>query len=244
MATLRATRRSKRLANWHCNLSKKPPSQKELNAAQEYAVSRRYLPLSPKMGRVSAFQELHRELIKSSALYESKDLQNKRDAVALAILAVERYINQRGLAPITSRPLMRVLSALTERENNTLDPLFSERPRASRPKSTLADHQRAGAIAAMANHWLAHNRDKTRPQREQLSEIARKLRSGGLEGVTAARIKQARELVSAETKEHPACSFYTMIEGWLRDTSANFGEENAFSIVLPILAENIDILKN
>lgn len=213
------------------------PTKEAKKEARKFAEERRYDRSEPKVGRVQAFEQLANSLSANAKLYESEDIQDKRDAVAASLLAVCSYLDNRGISLATQRPIMRVVSALVERENNNLDKLFCEREKASRPKTPLAKHQQAGAIAAFANHWLEHHRDKTRPKKEQLGEVARRLENCGLGTLSSAKIKSARELVAQESTDHPARMMCDTVTQWLAKAGSDYGTNEALSIVLPMVAQ-------
>lgn len=208
-----------------------------MEEASKHAREHRYGRQKPTKGRLVAVWELEALLIEHAKLYESEAIQDKRDAVAASLLAVCDYLQVIGINIAALRPILRPIEALVEREKNSIDPLFSERIRASRPKTPLNKLQQDGAIAALANYWIEHHRDKTRTIREQLSEIARRLDGNGLGKMDSARVKQARELVSQGESGHPARPMAETVTAWLNRAGADYGPQNALGIILPFLRE-------
>lgn len=186
-------------------------------------------------GRVQALNDLHEQLVSDAQLYESEDIQDKRDAVAHALLAVGEYLRSQGFAGLTIAPLMRPVAALTERENNSLDLMFAQRANANRPKKTLAEHERTGILAALAEAWLRTHEHDDRRQRDKLAEAARKMKGRWFGAVTGAQLKAAREIVSQEAKDHPAVTTAKMLYAYFVDAAEKFGAENAFPIMVRML---------
>lgn len=216
------------------------PSREQKAQAAKEAAKLRYARSPATIGRIEAFNLLELKLVDHARLYETGEAQDQRDAIAASIKDVSEYLTSRGLALAAQRPLMRTLSALVERENGALDPLFCERAnraKGGRPSKSVGLHQQDGAIAAFANYWLKHHADKTRPVKDQFPEVARRLENKGLGSVNAARIKQAREVVSREVADHPARSMHDMIAGWLEQAAHDHGELNAIGVMLPIIAQ-------
>lgn len=210
------------------------PTREAMDQAQKVIEQTRYDREPPKAGRVKSFDTMALKLADAAKLFDSDNLQNKRDAVAFTIMAINDYLNARGISGSSRKPLMRILSALIERERNLLDPIFCERKAAHAPQSPLIKLHEDGVIAALANHWLEYHRDKTMKQKDQFPIIARLLQGKGLGDVTASRIKQARELVSQEAKNHPAKIVYYAVVGHLKTASDEWGPKSAISIILPV----------
>ncbi len=219
------------------------PTEEAKELAIDLAVARQFERQQPRKGRIEAFELLAARLDSDARLYEVGDIQDQRDAVADCLLAIHDYLDDRGISPRTQRPLMRAVSALVERENNNLDALFCEPKGAHRPKSPLGKLQQDGAIAAFANHWLKYHRDTTRTQREQFGEIARRLDGNNLGKMDAARIKQARELVSQEPADHPARKMHDVVDFWLTKASNDFSPSEALGIILPMTAQFSNLWK-
>ena len=186
-------------------------------------------------GRVAALNKLHIQLLDDALLYESEDIQDQRDAVAHALLAVADFLEAQGFAKCTTAPLIRPVAALAERENNSLDLMFSQRKRGGRPKATVADHERTGILAGLAEAWLRSHEHDDRPQSIKLAEAARKMTGRWFKGVTPAQLETARELVSQEAKDHPAVRHAQMFYGWYVQAAEAFGRENAFPILVRML---------
>ena len=183
-------------------------------------------------GRVAGLDKLHAQLTDDAQLYESDELQDQRDAVTYALLAVADFLKAQGFANATLAPLMRPVAALAERENNSLDLMFAQRARNGRPKATLADHERTGILAALAEGWLRTHPSDNMTQSDKLAAAARKMRGRWFGTVTRAQLETAREVVSQEAKDHPAASHAAMVYGWFVRTAEMFGADNAFPIMV------------
>lgn len=216
------------------------PTEAEHSEAARLARSDRYLRLRPTGGRVSALETLHARLAANGQLYESEDLQDQRDAVADSLLKVVNFLQAQGFSAATVAPLMRPVAALTEREHNSLDMMFAQRARGGRPKATLADHERTGILAALAEGWLRTHMEDDRPQPDKLAEAARKMKGKWFGNVTRAQLETARELVSQESSDHPAVSHARLFYGFYVKAAEGFGAENAFGIMVRFLNEASD----
>jgi hypothetical protein len=220
----------------------KPPFRKPIDAefaeAAKQTKANRYARLRPQGGRVAALHKLHEQLADDAGLYESNELQDQRDSVAHALLAVVDYLIAQGFAHSTVAPLMRPVVALAERENNSLDLMFAQRARAGRPKATLADHERTGMLAALAEEWLRTRESDDRPQSDKLADAARKLRGRWFGTVSRAQLETARELVSQEAPDHPAVNAARLYRGWIASNAEMFGVENAIPIMVRMLNDS------
>lgn len=213
-------------------------TRKQLVAADEISALTRFNRSPATTGLHWSLHCLYVQMVESAKLYETKDRQNRRDSVANSLLAISHFLQNQGFPLASLQPIMRVIESLTERENGSIDPLFCDRVRTKggAPKKSVASLQQMGTIGALANFWIAHHRDPDRNIKEQLSDIARLLKNKGLGEMSAARIKQARELVSQEDKEHPARSMANVVTQWLEEASSQFGEKEAFGIILHMIA--------
>ena len=191
-----------------------------------------------KGGRVKALDHLHALLANHAQLYETGELQNQRDAVAASLLAVTDYLAAQGFSPATLAPLMRPVSALVEREHNSLDFMFTERARGGRPKATMADHERTGILAALAEAWLRLHPDDPRTQSQKLEEAARQMRGRWFGKVTKAQLKTARDLVLQEAKDHLAVKHAGLIYGWFIQAAELVGPRAAFDVMIHFFNEN------
>ena len=216
-----------------------PPFRKPTEAEHENAARKTrqegYMRQRSAGGRVAALDKLHAQLVDDAQLYESDDIQDQRDAVAHTLLAVVDFLSAQGFANATLAPLMRPFAALAERENNSLDLMFSQRARHGRPKATITQHERTGILAALAEGWLRTHLRDDRPQTEKLAEAARKMTGRWFGKVTRAQLEAARETVSQEAKDHPAASHARMVAGWFELTTETFGVDNAFPIIIRLL---------
>lgn len=208
------------------------PTEAELAEASRLTRQDRYVRQPPSGRRVAALDKLHSQLVDDAELYESDDLQDQRDAVAHALLAIADYLTVQGFSNATLAPLMRPVAALAERENNSLDLMFSQRARGGRPKATLAEHERTGILAALAEGWLRVHEGDDRPQADKLADVARQMKGRWFGTVTRAQLETAREMVSQEAKDHPAVSHARLAYGWFVSAAEKFGAGNAFPIMV------------
>lgn len=203
------------------------PTAKERRIAAEYADAQRFRLLPAKGGRVAALGRLHSSLAESAAFYRKADLQGQRDAVFSTIEAIREFLAEQGFAPATLEPLMRPALALAERELNILDPLFAARARGGRPSRSLEHDSCVGAIAVIAEHWLAENPSGEGKQKDRHGTIARKLSGPAFGTVSAARVKSARELVNQESKESSVVRWAAFHRSGLKAMSELFGSAGA-----------------
>lgn len=211
------------------------PTEAEHAEAARQTRQNQYARQRSVSGRVAALEKLHAQLVDDAQLYESDELQDQRDAVAHALLAVADFLKTQGFSNATLAPLMRPVAALTERENNFLDLMFAQRARRGRPKATLANHERTGILAALANGWLHTHESDDRPQPDKLADAARKMTGRWFGTVTRAQLETARELVSQEASDHPAVGHARLFSGFFEKTAEMFGVENAFDIMIGCL---------
>lgn len=153
---------------------------------------------------------LHKELAAAARFYHETDLQGQRDAVFHSIFAVQRYLKSQGFSEATTEPLVRPAEALMERENNRLDPLFNERKRSGAPSRSLDEYSKIGAIAALAEAWLALHKGEEGKVSDKLKRFIRHVEGPWLNNLTLGKVKAAREMVSQEAKDHPAVSWATI----------------------------------
>lgn len=186
-------------------------------------------------GRVRALENLHAQLVDDAQLYESGDLQHKRDAVAHALLAVADFLRAQGFTAATLAPLLRPVVALAEREHNSLDLMFAERARRGRPNSTLADHERTGILAALAEAWLGTHQSEGGTPSEKLAALSRKMQGRWFGAVTRAQLETAREFVSQEAKDHPAVKQAKEFSSAFERAAEMFGAENALPVIVQFL---------
>lgn len=208
------------------------PSEAEFAEIMRDAVAKRYMRQRSTGGRVAALEDLHSRLVANAQLYVCDDIQDQRDAVADALIAVVDFLKAQGFTAATLSPLMRPVAALVERENNSIDLMFAQRPRSGRPKNSLADHERNGILAALAEGWLRACEDDDRPQSDKLAEASRKMNGKWFGSVSRAQLETARELVSQEASDHPAVEQFQLFIGLFDMTAASFGIESAFTLMV------------
>lgn len=210
----------------------------DLKAIAKDMATERHKRLRSMGGRVEALNQLHALLANHAQLYETGDLQNQRDSVAAALLAVKDYLIAQGFAQATLAPLMRPVSSLVERENNSLDLMFTERARGGRPKATMADHERTGILAALAEAWLKLHSDDPRTQSQKLEEAARQMRGRWFGQVTKAQLKTSRDLVLQEAKDHLAVKHASLVYSWFVKAAEMLGPRGAFDMMIHLFNEN------
>jgi hypothetical protein len=188
-------------------------------------------------GVIETLSSLAAILAKNTETYETGSQQDRRDAIANCLLSVASYLAENGVDLRSLQPLLHPVEALTERENNRLDAIFCERVRQGAPSRSLLQNQQDGIIAAIANHWLSHNADTTGPMSNRLDAVARLMANSGLGDLNAARVKQARELVSQESSDHPARIMAGVVNSWLDKASTQFGAQTAVSTIWPMVQQ-------
>lgn len=213
------------------------PTEKLFSAAAEL-VSHDCFARGPAKTEIrEAIHALNLRLTDNAALYLRGKLQDKRDAVADSLLAVEGFLADQGLSRLALLPLLRPVEALVERENNTIDPLFAERPRGGKPKRTLDRLNRIGILAALADAWLDAHAGDDRPQKLLLDEARRTFRGRWFKNLTSAQLKTARDLVSQEAADHPSVEKAKLTRADIDRTAELFGLKNAIAIMVRYLNE-------
>lgn len=215
------------------------PSPGEFDNANRRLNQIRYSRRNPRGGRVAALDKLHSILVNDAQLYETDKLQNQRDAVAHALLSVVHYLGAQGFSEGTLVHLMRPVVALAERENGSLDMLFSEpvKKKGGRPKATLTQHERTGILSALAEAWLMIYKDDERTQPEKLAACARKLKGRWFGKLTKVQLKTALDLVRQEASDHPAVATSRITLDGYRGAAEKFGPTVAFDILVRWLNE-------
>ena len=213
MGTLPQMRRLRRLANWRSKLTqgKEQPGGFRAPTAKEYAEAKELAEtLIFKRGKADTAVQwglwsLHDALVEYATLYRSAtNLDDRRDAVVGTLIAVQRFLKTQGFNEATTEPLMRPVSALVEREQNILDPLFCERKRAGAPARSLENHSKIGALAALAEAWLKLHEANEGTNDVKLRRFMRHVQGDWLCDLSLSKVRAARALVSEEAKDHPA----------------------------------------
>ncbi len=214
----------------------KPTEQQFVTAVE--AVSRdRFARGAAKTEIREAVHALNLRLTDNADLYLRGSLQDQRDAVADTLLAVEGFLADQGLARLALLPILRPVEALVERENNTIDPLFSERARDGKPKRTLDRLNRIGILAALADAWLDAHAGDGRPQKLLLDEARRSFRGRWFKNLTSAQLKTARDLVSQEAADHPSVEQARRTRADIARAAEVYGPKNAIAIMVRYLNE-------
>lgn len=211
------------------------PAEADYEEARRFAAEQRYR-MRPSRGAPHwALAQLNATLVAHAKLYTSEDLQDQRDAIAGSLFAVIDYLTGRGFAPATLEPLTRPITALVERENNAIDGLFAERARQGRPKASMAQHDKTGILAALANEFLRTRADDPRPQSAKLDEAARKMKGPWFDRVTRAKLETAREIVSQESAGHLAVRKAEAFSALIQATAEKFGDAHAFDVMVRMI---------
>jgi hypothetical protein len=180
------------------------PSQKAQMLAADLAYQDCFARSPARTEITEAIAKLNARLIDNANLYFRGNLQDQRDAVADTLLTVDDFLADQGIARMALIPLVRPVQSLVDRENNSLDPLFCERARTGTPKRTMNRLVRTGILAAFAEAWLEAHADEGRTQPLLLADAERRLKGPWFTGVTRAKLKTARDLVSQEASDHPS----------------------------------------
>lgn len=109
----------------------------------------------------AGLDRLHGQLVAAAQAYEAGP-QQQRQAVCDAIMATCEFLRGQGFGHAVTVPLSRVLWAIVDLCNqNRPDPLFSEKPRKTKPRRGMHESVRQGQLAAFADVWLeAHDADE------------------------------------------------------------------------------------
>jgi hypothetical protein len=208
------------------------PTKKEHEEADRFLEATRY-DRGPATGPIHwGLHVLHSDLASFAKLYRGGDLQAQRDAVSSSAISIQRYLNSQGINEQTVEPLMRVVSALVEREENRLDPLFCDRARDGAPARSNKDYDRIGAIATLANIFLKLRKNEDGNTKEKLQRFARKASCEWLGNLTYSRVKAAREMVAQEAKEHPAVSWANLYQSHFEEVEKLSDERVAYDMLL------------
>ncbi|MXP10757.1 hypothetical protein [Pseudoblastomonas halimionae] len=211
------------------------PTEEEYRFADEH-VDERLFERGPANSAVQwGLWTLHEELAAAARFYRAADLQGQRDAVFASLFAVERYLKSQGFSEATTEPLIRPAEALVDREANRRDLLFCERKRSGAPSRTVADYNKIGAIAALAEAWLALHKDGDGKVADKLKRFIRHVEGPWLCNLTLSRVKAAREMVSQEAKDHPAVEWANRYRNWLAESARLGGPAAAIRTVARIL---------
>ncbi len=208
------------------------PTKKEREEADRILEATRY-DRDPATGPVHwGLHLLHNDLASFAKLYRDGDLQAQRDAVCASAISIQKYLNSQGFNLQTVAPLMRVVSALCEREDNRLDPMFCERVRDGAPARSNKDYDRIGAIATLANIFLELRKNDDGNTKDKLQRFARKASCEWLGNLTYSRVKAAREMVAQEGKEHPAVSWANLYRSHFEEVEKLSDERVAYDMLL------------
>lgn len=208
------------------------PTSAEFDAAAAMSIAQRHKRVAPVRSRLAAINDLHEKLVKYAELYETEQLQNKRDAVSASLMAVQECLYSIGFSLATLAPIMRPVLTLVERENNKRDPLFCASARTGRPKGSIAKETRTGVLAAFAEYWLIHHNTDQVKQNIALSRLSRVLVGKWFVKVTNVELKAARDLVMQEGKDHVAVRSAHFTAQRLQTAAQQFGTESAVSILV------------
>lgn len=166
--------------------------------------------------------------------YLSDDLDDQRLAVVTALMEVSRYLESIGLPAKAILPIIRPAQALADRQQNELDPMFAKRlqRQGGRPRATASAKWRTALLACFADKWLEVRSGDGRDQKLKLAEAARKMKGPWFEGVSAARLKSARELISCGAKDDDAVLFYKHFKEFFDEVTDRFGGERGFMLMV------------
>lgn len=181
---------------------------------------------------VNGILALREKLMLCAALSESESLERQRQAIFSALFAVTDYLDSQNFPPSTLLPIMRPAIALAELQDNIVDPLFAQRSRDGRPKTSIDDHERTGILAAFANAWLRLHRSDPLGQREKLSAAARAMRGDRFGKVDRAKLKSARDMVSQGSKGSEAAMVAMEFERLFDDAIELVGPGRAFQFMV------------
>lgn len=179
---------------------------------------------------------LNDEFAEYARIYESGNLDDQRYAVASQLSLIQDFFAELGITRVTLTPAFRPIEALAERENNRIDPMFAQRKRGGRPRTTSDHFNRVGILAALANFWIETHSDMGTVD-VQLAAAARRFKGKWFGRVTAAQLRSARVIVSQEAHDHEAVAAYRHFDTHIHELAANFGPEQALAVTIRILNE-------
>lgn len=179
-----------------------PPTHDQSQAGAQQASNRNFSRNPAAGGRVQALNRLHAELAALAQRYDSEAVSEQRVAVSHALLRVVDYLTAQGFSLSILLALQRPVSALVEREQNRLDPLFCQRQRGGRPARSQDELRRIGVLAVLADAWLQLNQRDERSLDQKLGQAARRLSGECFGQVTGAELKGCRETVSQEATDN------------------------------------------
>jgi len=211
------------------------PTDAEFQLAATAASEARYERGPTKINTTEAMRILHAQMVEAGRLYADGDLGDQRMAVFQAISGVYDMLIDQGFSHFALDPLFRPIDALEAQFLRSPDPLFAEKDKkGGRPVSSGNHHRRIGTLAALANFWIDHH-DHGEKLNQKLSNAARRFRGRWFGTVTKAQLVGARVTVSQEPSDHPAVQTAVAVGAFLDRTVAEFGIENALTVVIRTL---------
>lgn len=182
--------------------------------------------------------KLEEYLAECAEMYLGQDLPSQRVAVANALAGVAKFLEANQFRPDLILLILRPVMAIVERENNSLDLMFSERARGGRPKNTGAEHIRNGILAGFANRWLQLHEHDGRTQDVKLSEAARQMRGPWFGELDRGKLQTAREIVSQEAKDHLAVESAAWFGRFYEKLVSFVGDARAFPLMVRYFNEH------
>jgi hypothetical protein len=211
------------------------PTEADFDLAAATAEEARHERGPTKTDPTEALRILHAQMAEAGRLYADGDLADQRMAVLQAVCGVYDMLVGQGFGHFTLDPLFRPIDALEAQFLRSPDPLFAEKEaKGGRPVSSGNHHRRVGTLAALANFWIEHF-DHGERLNQKLSNAARRFRGRWFGTITKAQLIGARVTVSQESSDHPAVQTAVRVTAFLDRTVAEFGIENALTVVIRTL---------
>lgn len=156
------------------------------------------------VGRVAAFDRLHKELAAATELYLHRG-DGGREGVRDATVALFDYLTSRGIPPAALEPIIAVQAAIDDADRGTASAVFKPRrmPRGGKPPAS--DMQRAfdAKLAIVMECCVRHYKTaKMRPYIRPAADLAADLigKSDWPVKVTARQLEELRERIQQSPK--------------------------------------------
>ncbi len=159
----------------------------------------------PTVGRVAAFDRLHKELAAATELYLHRG-DGGREGVRDATVALFEYLTSRGIPPAALDPIIAVQAAIDDADRGTASPIFKPRRTSDGGKPPASDMQRAfdAKLAIVMECCVRHCRiARMRPYIRPAAVMAADLinKSDWPVKVTARRLEKLRERIQQSPKD-------------------------------------------
>ena len=156
------------------------------------------------VGRVAAFDRLHRELAAATELYLHLG-DGGREGIRDATVALFEYLTSRGIPPAALEHIVAIQAAIDDADRGIASPVFKPRRRSDGGKPPTPDMQLAfdGKLALVMECCVRHCRAaKMRPYVRPAANLAADLinKSDWAVKVTARQLEELRERIQQRSK--------------------------------------------